>query len=117
MRRREGLRGGVTINVAAGVVAVSAIIINAIINAIIEPIRCPIAESRYRPPVRAPKTERAIGVMPDPKATLVQQPVMIRAEQREVLETRGAAVGPMVNMMCIHIVRALAARKRTAAIA
>ena len=43
--------------------------------------------------------------------------MVMRAEQREVLEARVAAVGPMVDVMRVDEARAAAARERAAAIA
>jgi len=43
----------------------------------------PIAEPRNHSPVRAPEVERAVVIAPDREPALVQQRVMVRAQQRE----------------------------------
>ena len=53
----------------------------------------------------------------DREPALVQQRVVMRAEQREVVEARVAAFGPMVDVMRVDVARAVAARERAAAIA
>jgi hypothetical protein len=40
-----------------------------------------------------------------------------RAQRQQILETRLAAVGPMVNVMCVEPARVVAAGERAAAIA
>jgi len=61
--------------------------------------------------------DRAERVASDREPPLVQRAMMVRAEQREVLEARLAAVGPMADVMRVDVVPVRAARERAAAVA
>src|SRR5690606_31978573 len=84
---------------------------------IVEHVLRSIAAPRYHAPVGPFEAQRALLVPPDPKPTLVHQPVMVRAEQQGVVEARLPAVRPMHDVMSVDVTLPMAAGKCAAAIA
>ena len=80
---------------------------------------CPRRDSRPRGITRPSGAgiDAAARVAMDREPAFVQQRVVMRAEQREVLEARVAAIGPVADVVRVDVARATAARERAAAIA
>src|SRR5690606_36364292 len=76
-----------------------------------------IPATRNHAPIGPPEENVPALVAPNRKAALVQQPMMMRAQQREVLEARVAAIGPMADVMRVDVMRAITTRERAAPIA
>jgi hypothetical protein len=67
--------------------------------------------------VRPKKLEIAVVPAQHRKTALVQQAMVIRAEEDEVLRLGFAAVRPVLEMVSVHVVPAITARKPAAAVA
>lgn len=76
-----------------------------------------IARPRNAAPVVALELERTIVPLANRETAFVQQTVVVRAQQRQVIELGPATVRPVLEMMRIDIVLAVATRKGAAAIA
>jgi hypothetical protein len=63
----------------------------------------PIPEAWNHAPVGPLEVDRALAAAPYLEAALVQQRVMKRAKQREVLEARLSALRPMLDVMRIDV--------------
>jgi hypothetical protein len=70
----------------------------------------------YGSPIAAFEIHR-ISIVPDRKLPFMQQTMMLRAQQDQILEAGLTAFGPVANVMRIHEALPLAARKRAATIA
>src|SRR5262245_45752295 len=86
-------------------------------DAVIDEVLAPIAAPRNRPAVRRDEAQRVVGFLDDAKSAFVQQPVVIRTEQRHVLGLRLAAVDPMLQVMAVEIAHAMTTRERAMTIA
>ena len=85
--------------------------------AVVEHVLGAVTARRNHAPVRAPEAQRAVRIARDMKAAFVQQAVVMRAQQGEIVDRRLAAVDPMTQMMRGHVVRPVTTGKRAAAIA
>jgi hypothetical protein len=83
---------------------------------VVEHVSGAIAAARNHPPVRPAVVDAPVRVAMNREAALVQQRVVMRAEQREVVESRGAAVGPVVDMVHVDVAHVPAAGERAAAV-
>ena len=75
-----------------------------------------ITEAGNRAPVGALEPQLAVGSALDAEPALVQRAVMMRAEQRQILEARVTTLGPVLEMMRIEIALTLATWERAAAV-
>ena len=67
---------------------------NVVVHEVVGEILDAITKARNRAPVGTLEAKLAVGFALDAEAALVQAAVMMRAEQRQILEARVAALGP-----------------------
>src|SRR5262245_41920651 len=103
-RRRCGaksLRGGVFVRVA---------------DVVIDEVGETIAGPRNRAAIGRDEPQRVVGLLHDAEPAFVMQPMVIRAEQRQVLGLRLAAVDPVLYVMAVEIAFAMTTRERATTI-
>jgi len=86
-------------------------------DVVIDEIFAPVSMLRNRSPVSGYESQRVVGFLHDAEGALVQQPMVIRAEQRHVLRRCVATIDPVFQVMSGEIPFAMATGERAASVA
>jgi hypothetical protein len=85
-------------------------------DVVVDEVLEPVAVAGDRAPVGRHEPQRIVAFFDDAERTLVQQVMVIRAEQRQVAGNRLAALDPMLQVMTVAVAASVAAGEGAAAV-